>query len=137
SAAPPLPPVLSGGAPAGRASGAVPSPARPTTRRYGAVFRHGELAGLDPSARQVILADGAKIGYDYLIVATGVSAAHHGIPGAAEHSLGLYTRRDAIILRDRIMATIGYRSPVIQLPPPVRARRTAPRLTPPALHLLT
>jgi NADH:ubiquinone reductase (H+-translocating) len=36
-------------------------------------------------------------------LATGVSAAYQGIPGAAEYSLGLYTRQDAIVLRDRIM----------------------------------
>jgi NADH:ubiquinone reductase (H+-translocating) len=75
-------------------------------RRHGAAFRHGELAGLDPAARQVTLADGTKLSYDYLILATGVAAAYHGIPGAAEHTLGLYTRRDAIILRDRIMAEL-------------------------------
>jgi len=130
-------PLLYQVATAGLASSDVAYPVRAITRRYGAVFRHGELAGLDPSARQVILADGAKIGYDYLIVATGVSAAHHGIPGVAEHSLGLYTRRDAIILRDRIMATIGYRSAVIQLPRRVRARGTAAWLTWLALHLIT
>src|SRR4029077_17294016 len=41
--------------------------------------------------------------YDYLILATGVAAAYHGVPGAAEYTLGLYTRHDAIVLRDRIM----------------------------------
>jgi len=70
------------------------------------VFRHGELAGIEPAARQGTLADGDRLGYDYLIVATGVAAAHHGIPGAAEYALGLYTRRDAIALRDRITAEL-------------------------------
>src|SRR5215831_18494276 len=87
----------------GLAGSDVAYPLRAAARRYGAVFRHGELAGVDPAARQVRLADGAALGYDYLILATGVAAAHHGIPGAAEHSLGLYTRHDAIVLRDRIM----------------------------------
>ena len=67
------------------------------------MFRHGELAAIDPAARQIILADGARLGYDYLILATGATAAYHGVPGAAEYSLGLYTRQDAIVLRDRIM----------------------------------
>ena len=57
-------------------------------------------------ARQVALADGARLGYDYLILATGVAAAYHGIPGAAEHTLGLYTRHDAIALRDHVMAVL-------------------------------
>ncbi len=81
------------------------SPIPPAARAAGtgAAFRHGELAGIDAAARQIVLADGAKIGYDYLILATGVAAAYHGIPGAAEYSLALYTRQDAIVLRDRLM----------------------------------
>ena len=84
----------------------VAYPVRAVSRRYGAVFRHGELAGVDPAARQVLLADGTTLSYDYLILATGVSAAHHGVPGGAEYSLGLYDRHDAIVLRDRIMAEL-------------------------------
>jgi NADH:ubiquinone reductase (H+-translocating) len=96
-------PLLYEVATAGLTSSDVAYPARSESRRYRATFRHGELAGIDGPARQVILADGSKIGYDYLILATGVGAAYHGIPGAAEFSLGLYTRHDAIVLRDRIM----------------------------------
>ena len=97
-------PLLYEVATAGLTSSDVAYPARSESRRYHAAFRHGELAGIDPTARQIILADGTKLGYDYLILATGVAAAYHGIPGAAEFSLGLYTRHDAIVLRDRIMA---------------------------------
>jgi len=99
-------PLLYQVATGGLAGSDVAYPVRAITRRHHAVFRHGELAGIDPAARRVTLADGAKIGHDYLIVATGVSATHHGIPGVAEHSLGLCTRRDAIALRDRLMATL-------------------------------
>ena len=90
----------------GLASSDVAYPVRAASRRHGMLFRHGELAGIDPAARQVTLADGATPGYDHLILATGVAAACHGVPGAAEHSLGLYTRHDAIVLRDRIMAEL-------------------------------
>jgi NADH dehydrogenase len=92
----------------GLASSDVAYPVRAASRRHGMLFRHGELAGIDPAARQVTLADGATPGYDYLILATGVAAAYHGVPGAAEHSLGLYTRHDAIVLRDRIMAELDW-----------------------------
>jgi NADH:ubiquinone reductase (H+-translocating) len=34
----------------------------------------------------------------------GVSAAYFGVPGAAEYTVGLYTRADAIVLRDHIMS---------------------------------
>jgi NADH dehydrogenase len=96
-------PLLYEVATAGLTSSDVAYPVRSESRRYHAAFRHGELAGIDPTARQIILADDSKIGYDYLVLATGVGAAYHGIPGAAEFSLGLYTRHDAIVLRDRIM----------------------------------
>ena len=96
-------PLLYEVATAGLTSSDVAFPARSVSHRYHAAFRHGDLTGIDPTARQITLADGAVFGYDYLILATGVSAAYHGVPGAAEYSLGLYTRRDAIVLRDRIM----------------------------------
>ena len=96
-------PLLYEVATAGLSSSDVAFPARSYSRRYHAAFRHGELTGIDPAARRITLADGAVFGYDYLILATGVAAAYHGVPGAAEYSLGLYTRHDAIVLRDRIM----------------------------------
>jgi NADH dehydrogenase len=99
-------PLLYQVATAGLAASDVAYPLRAFTRRYHAAFRHFELAGLDPAARQILLADGERLGYDYLILATGVAAAYHGIPGAAEHTLGLYTRTDAIALRDRITAEL-------------------------------
>jgi NADH:ubiquinone reductase (H+-translocating) len=96
-------PLLYEVATAGLTSSDVAFPARSVSQRYHAAFRHGELASIDPAARQITLADGGRFGYDYLILATGVAAAYHGVPGAAEYSLGLYTRADAIALRDRIM----------------------------------
>jgi NADH:ubiquinone reductase (H+-translocating) len=86
--------------------GDVSYPARAFTRRHRARFRLGELTGIDPAAREITLADGARLGYDYLVLATGVSAAYYGVTGAAEHSLGLYTRRDAVELRNHIMARL-------------------------------
>src|SRR2546422_461832 len=66
--------------------GDVSSPARAFTRRRGARFRLGEVTGVDPVRRRVTLADGGRFDYDYLILATGVSAAYYGVTGAAEHS---------------------------------------------------
>jgi NADH:ubiquinone reductase (H+-translocating) len=86
--------------------GDVSYPARAFTRRRGARFRLGEVTGVDPVRRRVTLADGGRFDYDYLILATGVSAAYYGVTGAAEHSLGLYTRRDAVDLRDHLMARL-------------------------------
>jgi NADH:ubiquinone reductase (H+-translocating) len=99
-------PLLYQVATGGLNQGDVSYPARAFTRRHGARFRLGELAGVDPAARRVTLADGAQFGYDYLVLATGVSAAYYGVPGAAEHTLGLYTRRDSAELRNHIMARL-------------------------------
>jgi NADH dehydrogenase len=84
----------------------VAYPARAFTNKQGARFRLGELSEIDPAARHITLVDGGRFEYDYLVVATGVSAAYYGVKGAAEHTLGLYTRRDAITLRDHIMARL-------------------------------
>ena len=99
-------PLLYQVATGGLEPGDVSYPARAFTRRHGARFRLGELAAVDPAGRRVRLADGAQFGYDYLVLATGVSAAYYGVPGAAEHTLGLYTRRDSIELRNHIMARL-------------------------------
>lgn len=84
----------------------VAYPLRGFARRYGATFRRGEVTGIDPGAGRVVLADGGQLGYDYLILATGVSAAYYGVTGADKYSFGLYTRHDAVALRDRIMACL-------------------------------
>jgi NADH dehydrogenase len=76
-------------------------------RRGGStIFRRGDLAAIDAEARSVKLADGRELSYDYLILATGVTANFFGIEGAAENTFGLYTRKDALVLRDHIMAGI-------------------------------
>ena len=76
-------PLLYEVASAGLSGSDVAYPVRAVSRRHGAVFRHGELAAIEPAARQIVLSDGARLGYDYLILATGVTAAYHGVPGAA------------------------------------------------------
>ena len=73
-----------------------------TTRRHARYIR-GDLAAIDHGARVVRLVGGREIGYDYLILATGVSANYFGVEGAAENTFGLYTRADSIVLRDHIM----------------------------------
>jgi NADH dehydrogenase len=99
-------PLLYQVATAGLNPGDVAYPIRAFTRSRGARFRLGELAAIDPQARQVTLADGGRYDYDYLVLATGVTAAYYGVAGAAGSTLGLYTRRDAVTLRDHIMARL-------------------------------
>jgi NADH dehydrogenase len=67
-------------------------------------YIRGVLASVDPVGRRVKLGDGRELGYDYLILTAGVSAAYFGVPGAARYTVGLYTRADAIVLRDHVMS---------------------------------
>lgn len=71
--------------------------------RRGSRYIRGELTAIDTSTRTVRLDDGRESTYDYLVLATGVSANYFGLPGAAEYTFGLYNRGDAIVLRDHIM----------------------------------
>ncbi len=97
-------PLLYQVATAGLNPGDVAYPAGGFVRRYGAIYRRGELSAIDPAARVVKLADGRELEYDYLILAAGVSASYYGIKGAAENTFGLYTRTDAVALRNCFMA---------------------------------
>jgi NADH dehydrogenase len=83
--------------------GDVAYPVGGFTVRRSARYIRGELVAIDRAARIARLEDGREIGYDYLILATGVSANYFGVKGAAENTFGLYSRTDAIVLRDHIM----------------------------------
>jgi NADH:ubiquinone reductase (H+-translocating) len=103
-------PLLYQVATAGLTSADVAYPLWSATGRRGACFRKAELVGLDLTRRVAMLDTGEELTYDYLIIATGVSAAFFGVTGAAEHSLSLYTRRDAIILRNQLMDALEKRN---------------------------
>ena len=83
--------------------GDVAFPVGGFTTRKDARYIRGDLVAIDQGARTVRLVGGREIGYDYLILATGVSANYFGVKGAADNTFGLYTRADAIVLRDHIM----------------------------------
>jgi NADH dehydrogenase len=81
--------------------GDVTYPARALTARQRNVgFRKGDVVDLDVEAKTVHLADGERLTYDYLVLATGVTTNYFGVPGAAEHAMPLYTREQALRLRD-------------------------------------
>jgi NADH:ubiquinone reductase (H+-translocating) len=103
-------PLLYEVATAGLTSADVAYPLWSATSRRGARFRNGELASLDLDRQVATLKTGEELSYDYLIIATGVSAAFYGVPGAAEHSMSLYTRRDAIALRNELLTALERRN---------------------------
>jgi NADH dehydrogenase len=103
-------PLLYEVATAGLTAADVAYPLWSATFRRGAEFRKGDLSVLDLDRRVLTLAAGEELGYDYLIIATGVSAAFFGVPGAAEYALSLYTRRDAVTLRNTLMDALERRN---------------------------
>jgi NADH dehydrogenase len=103
-------PLLYQVATAGLTSSDVAYPLWSVTRKTGARFHRGQLTKIDTAPRVVHLDDGAALSYDYLILATGVSANFFGIPGASQQSMSLYTRRDAVALRERLETELERRS---------------------------
>ena len=63
----------------------------------------GEAASIDAAARRVVLADGASLDYDFLIVATGASHTYFGHEEWARHAPGLKTLEDALEIRRRLL----------------------------------
>jgi len=71
-------------------------------RQRNASFRKGDVVDIDTAGKTVTLADDRKLTYDYLIIGTGVTTNYFGVPGATEHALPLYTRQQALAVRDDI-----------------------------------
>jgi NADH:ubiquinone reductase (H+-translocating) len=63
----------------------------------------GEAASIDPGRRTVTLADGERIIYDFLIVATGVTHTYFGHDDWMRHAPGLKEVADAIEIRRRFL----------------------------------
>jgi NADH dehydrogenase len=103
-------PLLYQVATAGLTSSDVAYPLWSVTRKTGARFHRGQLQHIDTAGRVVRLDDGSELGYDYLILATGVSANFFGIPGADQQSMSMYTRQDAVALRERLESELEQRS---------------------------
>jgi NADH dehydrogenase len=82
----------------------IAHPVRGIVRRYRRTsVRMATVTGVDLDARQVLVADGRQVGYDYLILAAGATTATFGIPGVEEHSFPLKTMPDALRLRAHLL----------------------------------
>jgi NADH dehydrogenase/putative oxidoreductase len=68
-----------------------------------AEVRLGRVVGVDRERRQVRLADGAEVPYDFLVVATGAGHDYFGKDQWAEHAPGLKQVDDATRIRRRIL----------------------------------
>ncbi|GAB3757638.1 NADH dehydrogenase FAD-containing subunit [Microlunatus parietis] len=74
--------------------------------RPGLRFVCDRVTEIDHDATMITTAGGERIGYDYLVVAGGAVANDFGIPGVAEHAIGIYTRPDALTVRDRLFGIL-------------------------------
>ena len=63
----------------------------------------GDVVDFDLGGRTVELDDGTKLGYDYLVVATGARHSYFGNPEWEEHASGLKTVEDALTMRRRVL----------------------------------
>lgn len=83
----------------------VAHPIRGILQRSDNVNAHlGSVVGVDWERRLVRLRDQPPMPFDHLVVAAGSGTSYFGVPGAAEHSLPLYSLADATALRNRVLA---------------------------------
>jgi NADH dehydrogenase len=66
-------------------------------------FRTATVTGVNLAGRTIHLEDGAKLAYDYLVLAGGATVNYFNTPGAAEHAFPLYTLMDAVKLRNHVL----------------------------------
>jgi NADH dehydrogenase len=85
------------------APGEIAQPLRSVLRRQrNTTVLLGEAVSLDPDRREVLLADGGRIGYDTLIVASGARFSYFGHDEWAPVAPGLKSIDDATEIRRRI-----------------------------------
>lgn len=80
--------------------------ARTTQRNLN--FRQGELVGIDSGGQKIIFKDGGEMLYDYLVLGTGATTNYFGTKGAEENTMAIYTRAQALALRDRIFTRLEH-----------------------------
>ncbi|MGJ7902672.1 NAD(P)/FAD-dependent oxidoreductase [Lysobacter sp. 1R34A] len=97
-------PLLYQVATAGLSAPDIAAPLRHILRKQANVeVRLGEVTGIAADARQVSLADGEVIGYDYLLLASGATHAYFGHDEWADDAPGLKTLDDALHIRRRVL----------------------------------
>jgi NADH dehydrogenase len=96
-------PLLYQVATAGLTAPHIAAPLRKILRRQrNAAVLMAEAVAVDRRTRRVVLSDG-ELGYDYLIIATGVESSYFGHDDWAEYAPGLKSLADAMECRRRIL----------------------------------
>jgi NADH:ubiquinone reductase (H+-translocating) len=63
---------------------------------------HEHLVGIDHEGRRIQLLNDEWVDYDYLVLANGVTTNFFGTPGAKEHAFPMYSRSQAMRIRDTL-----------------------------------
>ena len=102
-------PLLYQVAMAGLSAGDIAYPIRSILRRQrNARVLLAEATGVDLGAREVALRDGGRVGYDFLILATGVRHAYFGHEEWEADAPGLKSLEDALEIRRRMLLAFEY-----------------------------
>ncbi|WP_213958335.1 MULTISPECIES: NAD(P)/FAD-dependent oxidoreductase [unclassified Variovorax] len=97
-------PLLYQVATAGLAAPSISAPSRSLFRNQRNITTlMAEVSGFAPATREVILADGQRIGYDHLVVAAGTTHSYFGHDDWAAHAPGLKTLADAFTVRGKVL----------------------------------
>jgi NADH dehydrogenase len=97
-------PLLYQVATAGLSAPDIAAPLRHILRRQAnAEVRLGEVVGIDLHSHALELADGAKLGFDFLVLASGATHGYFGNDAWASHAPGLKTLDDALSIRRRLL----------------------------------
>jgi NADH dehydrogenase len=75
-------------------------------RHEGVRFRRAGVVAIDHDQKEVVCDDGVRVGFDYLIVGNGITTNHFGIPGAERYTMSMYTRAEALRVRDTIFGSL-------------------------------
>jgi NADH dehydrogenase len=82
----------------------VAHPVRETLHRHAnATFHQAVVHSIDLASKRVVVDGMEPLDYDYLVLALGAVVSFHGVPGAAEHALPLYSLPDALKLREHVL----------------------------------
>ena len=88
---------------AGLAADHIAHPIRASLRGLPIKFRMGSPIAVNHAHKTVLLDSGEEFSFDHLIVALGSATADFGIPGVKEHTLGMKSIQEALLIRGEIM----------------------------------
>jgi NADH:ubiquinone reductase (H+-translocating) len=97
-------PLLYQVAAAALSPGDIASPIRWILRRQANVrVLMADVTAVDPAGRAIVMDDGERLAYDYLILAPGATHSYFGRDDWAGHAKGLKTLDDALAMRRRML----------------------------------